>query len=59
MRWEYKTVKFKQRTFWGNVDIEQLQSNLNNLGAKGWELVSTQRETYGSYILLFFKKRVA
>lgn len=58
MRWEYKTIKFKKRTFWGLLDEEQMQSKLNSLGAMGWELVSTQREAAGSSMWFFFKKQV-
>jgi len=41
-KWEYKTLKIKASTFVGpKLDERQLDSELNNLGEQGWELVST------------------
>lgn len=39
MRWEYKTIKVK-RNFFGAIDAEALQVQLNELGREGWELVT-------------------
>lgn len=41
MRWEYKTVRFKKRSFFsGALDTEELNQQLDALGRDGWELVS-------------------
>jgi hypothetical protein len=40
--WEYRSLKFQAKGFFvgGRVDIAQLDTELNQLGAQGWELVS-------------------
>lgn len=41
MRWEYKTINFKKRSFFsGALDTEELNQQLDALGRDGWELVS-------------------
>ena len=41
MRWEYKTIKFKKRSFFsGSLDTDELNQEINALGRDGWELVS-------------------
>lgn len=41
MRWEYKTIKFKKRSFFsGSLDTEELNQQINILGRDAWELVS-------------------
>lgn len=41
MRWEYKTLSFKKRSFFtGAVDADALNQQLDALGREGWELVS-------------------
>ncbi len=41
MKWEYQTVKLKVSGTWGvNFDVDEAQDFTNQLGAKGWELVS-------------------
>jgi hypothetical protein len=41
MRWEYKTLSFKKRSFFsGAIDAEALNQQLDALGREGWELVS-------------------
>jgi hypothetical protein len=40
-QWEYKTVDYKQTSFFsGAVKVEPLEIQLNELGRMGWELVS-------------------
>ncbi|HWK55104.1 MAG TPA: DUF4177 domain-containing protein [Hyphomicrobiales bacterium] len=41
MRWEYKVVRFKKGSFMtGQLDMQELEQQLNELGREGWELVS-------------------
>ncbi len=41
-KFEYKTLLTDVKGFWGGeVDSMAFQSQLNELGAQGWELVST------------------
>lgn len=41
MRWEYKTLSFKKRSFFsGSIDAEAFNQQLDALGRDGWELVS-------------------
>lgn len=39
MRWEYKTLTYNKRSFFGALNVEELQQVLNDLGRDGWELV--------------------
>lgn len=43
MRWEYKAIKLGVTGFMvgGKVDKEELDRNLSELGAQGWELAAT------------------
>lgn len=48
MNWEYKTVKMKARgVFGGEVDTDELEARLNELGARGWELVNVFDTNHG------------
>ncbi len=38
-RWQYKVVEYKP-TLMGGVKPEEMQAELDKLGATGWELVS-------------------
>lgn len=42
MSWEYKTIKLGTTGFWsgGNLDTNQLDEMMNDLGRQGWEIVS-------------------
>ncbi len=41
MRWEYKTLSFKKRSFFsGTIDADAFTQQLDALGREGWELVS-------------------
>jgi len=56
MRWEYKIFNFSKRSFWGCViNAEELQSQLNELGRDGWELVNTTQNPM-SGILVVLKR---
>jgi len=49
MRWEYKTINFKKRSFFsGALNIEELNQQLDVLGRDGWELVSMCQGIFGS-----------
>lgn len=39
MRWEYKTIKCKKRSFLsGGIDVEALDEKINSMARDGWEL---------------------
>ena len=42
MKWEYMTVMFQATGFWlgGKLNGDAFNSKLNELGERGWELVS-------------------
>lgn len=41
MQWEYKTVRFTQKSFLtSGLDMQELRDRLNEYGEDGWELVS-------------------
>ena len=48
MNWEYKTVQLKAKGVMGGlVDQEAFEASLNELGARGWELVNVFDTNYG------------
>lgn len=53
-RWSYQIVEIKPRLFVNPV--EQIQAELNRLGAQGWELVSVTQPNHVNPIRLFLKK---
>lgn len=60
-QFEYKTIVSDAKGFWGGkVDKEEMEQSLNELGAQGWELISTtnSNESYGStrYVISIFKR---
>lgn len=62
-RFEYKTLFTDAKgVLGGKVDQLTLHNELNELGAKGWELVSTvaAAQSYGStrWIISVFKRRI-
>jgi hypothetical protein len=61
MRWEYKTIKCKKRSFFsGGIDIEAVDEMLNAMGRDGWELVSTCPDFFcatPSGVVLMFKRQ--
>lgn len=61
-RYEYKTLMYDTKGFWGGlVDENQFQNELNTLGYDGWELVSSisTTQSYGSSksIVCIFKRK--
>ncbi|MDF3002123.1 MAG: hypothetical protein K0Q48_2242 [Bacillota bacterium] len=62
-RYEYKTLFTDAKgALGGKVDKMELHNDLNELGAKGWELVSTvaAAQSYGStrWLISIFKRRI-
>lgn len=60
--WEYKTIKLETKGILGGIlDVNQFDSYLNQLGAEGWELVSTfdtnQVEGVSREAIAVFKRR--
>ena len=63
-RFEYKVVTFDTNGFFGgNVDTMQIESQLNQLGNEGWEMVSctSTNQSYGaskSIVCMFKRKKI-
>jgi hypothetical protein len=62
-KFEYKTLFTDAKgVFGGKVDKASFQYELNELGAQGWELVSTvaAAQSYGStrWIISVFKRKI-
>lgn len=60
MRWEYKTLSFKKRSFFsGTIDSEAFNQQLDALGREGWELVSICPNGLGaaSGVVAVFKRQ--
>lgn len=62
-KFEYKTLFTDAKgMFGGKVDKYGLQGELNELGAQGWELVSSvpSAQSYGStrWIISIFKRKI-
>ncbi|NLL78040.1 MAG: DUF4177 domain-containing protein [Clostridiales bacterium] len=62
-RFEYKTLITDAKGFWGGkVDSMEFQNELNELGAQGWELVSTvataQSQGATRWIVSVLKRRI-
>lgn len=60
MNWEYQTVKFDVAATWGvKFDADEAQNFANDLGARGWELVSafSVNEANNSKEIVFIFKR--
>ena len=60
-KYEYKVVKTTENGFWDpKVDISSVESELNKLGAEGWELTSvldtTNYQGKTKEIVMFFKR---
>ncbi|MDF2656404.1 MAG: hypothetical protein K0R19_2878 [Bacillota bacterium] len=62
-RYEYKTLFTDAKgVLGGKVDKMELHNDLNDLGSKGWELVSTvaAAQSYGStrWLISIFKRKL-
>lgn len=62
-RYEYKTLFTDAKgALGGKVDKMELHNDLNDLGSKGWELVSTvaAAQSYGStrWLISIFKRKL-
>ncbi|MGN7724705.1 DUF4177 domain-containing protein [Luteimonas sp. 22616] len=55
MRWQYKVVELPYQMFGGKL-AERAQSELDKLGAQGWELVSAVQAHYADTLRMFLKK---
>ena len=55
MRWQYKVVELPYQMFGGKL-AERAQSELDKLGAQGWELVSAVQAHYADTLRMFLEK---
>lgn len=61
-KWEYKTVKFQTKGFWGGI-LEESSFNmeLNRYGDDGWEVIScfdtSQHEGGSREVIVVFKRK--
>jgi hypothetical protein len=61
-QWEYKAIKMDTTGFLGGLlDIELFETNLNELGSQGWELVGAfdTNQSHGASreVIAVFKRR--
>ncbi len=54
-RWNYKVVELKVKLFAGSM-TGRVQSELDKLGAQGWELVSVVQASPVDSVRLYLKK---
>ena len=55
-RWQYETVTIKQGTFSFSINMDEMRKQMNEMGQKGWELVSTTHIPSGFGLILVFKR---
>ena len=53
-RWTYQVVEVKPRLF--GINNEQIQAELNRVGAQGWELVAVTNASQMHPVKLYLKK---
>ena len=57
MRWEYKTINFTKRSFFtGTIELDAFETQLNELGREGWELVSVTQNQMQRGVMAVFKR---
>jgi hypothetical protein len=57
MRWEYKTINFTKRSFFtGAIELDNFDTQLNELGREGWELVSVTQNQMQRGVVAVFKR---
>ncbi len=54
-RWQHKVIEIKYALFGGKT-TERVQSELDKMGAQGWELVTVVQASSADSIRMFFKK---
>lgn len=54
-RWNHKVVEVSFSLF-GSKLSERIQSELDKLGAQGWELVAVNQSSTADVVRLYFKK---
>ncbi len=64
MKWEYQTVKLNVATVWGvKFDVDEVQNFANDLGAEGWELISSfsvnEAAGHSKEIIFIFKRPIS
>ncbi|MDF2593558.1 MAG: hypothetical protein K0S75_3024 [Clostridia bacterium] len=62
-RWEYQTIKMQTKGFTGGIlETQSFDTELNKLGAEGWELVSCfgTNQSYGQTreVVAVFKRKL-
>jgi hypothetical protein len=62
-RWEYRTIKVMTKGFTGGIlEIQSFDSELNKMGAEGWELISCfdTNQSYGQTreVIAVFKRKI-
>ena len=62
-KFEYRTMTYDPKGIWGGkVDTQDFQERLNDLGAQGWELVSSvaTAQSYGvtKSVVSIFKRKI-
>lgn len=57
-RWAYETLTVKPDFWTASPNQEQLKQALNDMGQKGWELVSTTQPYRSANLQLIFKREI-